>query len=68
MHSIHRPLAGISLCVFALLCFAVQDSLVKTLADRHPVLQILWIRSLVVLLILIPVGHLLLGSRVLRPS
>lgn len=68
MSSVHRPVAGIAFCVFSLLCFAVQDSLVKLVSDRHAVLQILSIRSVVVLLILIPVGYLGLGGAALRTS
>jgi drug/metabolite transporter (DMT)-like permease len=68
MNTTHRPLAGTAYCVFALLCFAVQDSLVKMLADQYAVLQILWIRSLVALLILVLVGQYLLGSRVFKAT
>jgi len=66
MNSVHRPLAGIAFCVAALLCFAIQDALVKSLAERHPVLQILSMRTVVVLLILVPIGQYVLGSSVFK--
>jgi len=68
MNVTHRPLVGIVYCIFALLCFAVQDSLIKLLADRYAVLQILCIRSLAALLILIFVGQYLLGFRVFKAT
>ncbi len=68
MNDTHRPLAGILFCVFALLCFAIQDSLIKSLSDRYAVLQVLILRSIAVLLILVPLGQYLRRGRILHAT
>lgn len=53
---VHRPFTGILFCIFALLAFALQDTLIKTLSAKYPVLQILAIRTALVLLLLVLIG------------
>jgi drug/metabolite transporter (DMT)-like permease len=62
----HRPLAGILFCVFALLGFAIQDSIIKGLSLRYPLLQVLCIRSAMVLALLVIVGLYVRGPGVFR--
>ena len=52
----HRPVAGILYCTGSLLLFAIQDTLIKDLSQRYPVLEVLSLRSLIVLLLLMVVG------------
>ena len=65
---LHRPLAGIAFCLVALLAFAVQDSIVKSLSARYPVLQVLGLRSILVLIVLILVGLYVHGTGILKTS
>ncbi|MEM7564407.1 MAG: DMT family transporter, partial [Pseudomonadota bacterium] len=65
MNNHHRPVAGILFCVGSLLLFAIQDALLKYLSQRYPVLEILTLRSLIVLLLLIVVGLLFYGRSVM---
>ena len=62
----HRPLAGIFFCVFSLLAFALQDSIVKGLSVNYPVLQILSFRSIVSLVLMVSIGLAVLGPAVLH--
>ncbi len=62
----HKPIAGILFCVFSLLGFALQDSLVKWLSEDLPILQVLAIRAMVVLALLTGVGLALHGRKILR--
>ncbi len=64
----HRPVAGIAFCVTALLAFATQDSIVKGLSERNPILEILALRSALVLVILVPIGLHLYGVRILKTA
>jgi len=61
----HRPVAGVLFCTGALLLFAIQDSLIKALSQRYPVLEVLTLRSLVVLVMLVAIAFALYGRRVL---
>lgn len=63
---IHRPLAGIGFCVFALLAFATQDAIIKALSAHYPVLQVLVLRSGLVLVILLAFGFFIHGSRIIK--
>jgi len=45
-----RPLYGVLYVVFGLLAFAIQDAIVKALTKHYPVLELLTVRSIVVLL------------------
>ncbi len=62
----HRPIAVILLCVFALLLFALQDSIIKGLSQQYPLLQVLSFRSGIVLVLLVAVGLYLQGRGILR--
>ena len=42
-----RPLAGITLCVFGLFLFSLQDIIIKSFSDTYSVLQIFFIRAVV---------------------
>ena len=42
-----RPVAGISLCVFGLFLFSLQDVIIKSFSDTYSVLQIVFIRGVV---------------------
>jgi len=53
---------GISFLVTALLIFAVQDSVVKHLTEQYQVLQILTLRSIIVVFIMACIAYLRLGS------
>lgn len=61
----HRPVAGVLFCSGSLLLFAVQDSLIKQLSQRYPVLEVLTVRSLIVLLLLLAIGVAFYGRRVI---
>ena len=65
MNDHHRPVAGVLFCTGALLLFAIQDSLIKALSQRYPVLEVLTLRSLVVLVMLVAIAFALYGRRVL---
>ena len=45
--------------------FAIQDSLIKQLSQRYPVLEVLTLRSLIVLLLLLAIGVAFYGRRVI---
>lgn len=62
----HRPIAGILFCVFALLLFALQDSIIKGLSQQYPLLQVLSLRSGIVLGLLVAIGLYLQGRGILR--
>ena len=63
---VHRPLAGIGFCVFALLAFAAQDAIVKALSVHYPVLQVLVLRSALVLVILLMLGFYFHGVGIIK--
>ena len=65
MNTHHRPVAGILFCTGSLLLFAIQDGLIKRLSQTYPVLEILVLRSVIVLLLLVAIGLLVYGRRVL---
>lgn len=65
MNNHHRPVAGILFCVGSLLLFAIQDSLIKHLSQRYPVLEVLTLRSLIVLLLLLAIGIAVYGRGVI---
>ena len=65
MNNPHRPVAGILFCVGSLLLFALQDALIKYLSQRYPVLEVLTLRSLIVLLLLVVIGVAIYGRGVL---
>jgi hypothetical protein len=65
---VHRPVAGILFCVTALLFFAIQDSLIILLSSRYPLLEVLSIRSVIVLVILGCTGFILVGPGVFAAS
>jgi len=48
----HR-LSGVLYCVFGLFTFAVQDTIVKDLSDTYPVIELLALRTYVVLICLV---------------
>ena len=60
----HRPIAGILFCVFALLLFAIQDSIIKGLSQTYPLLEIISIRATMVFLLLLVIGIYLKGPGV----
>lgn len=62
----HKPIAGILFCVFALLMFAIQDSIIKGLSQSYPILEILSIRSSMVFLLLLIIGIYLKGPGIVR--
>lgn len=61
----HRPVAGVLFCTGALLLFAIQDALIKQLSQRYPVLEVLTLRSFIVLLLLVTLALALYGRGVL---
>ena len=65
MNDHHRPVAGACFCAGALLLFATQDSLIKELSQRYPVLEVLTLRSLIALGLLVAVATVFYGRRVL---
>ena len=65
MNDHHRPVAGILFCTGALLLFAIQDALIKQLSQRYPVLEVLTLRSLIVLVLLVVIGIGLYGPVVM---
>lgn len=54
--------------VFGLLAFALQDALIKDMSVTYPVLQLLTIRSLIVLLTIATLALLIGGFRLLKTS
>ncbi len=62
----HRPLGGILFCIFALLLFAIQDSIIKGLSGQYPILEILLLRSVIVFVLLVASGVFLQGVTILR--
>ena len=65
MNDHHRPVAGAFFCAGSLLLFAIQDSLIKGLSQRYPVLEVLTVRSIVALVLLVAVAVIFYGPRVL---
>ena len=65
MNHHHRPVAGILFCVGSLLLFAIQDALIKHLSQRYPVLEVLTLRSLIVLLLLVAIGIAVYGGGII---
>ena len=65
MNDHHRPVAGALFCAGALLLFAIQDSLIKQLSQRYPVLEVLTLRSLIVLLLLLLIALAFYGRGVI---
>jgi len=61
----HQPVAGILFCTGSLLLFAIQDALIKQLSQRYPVLEVLTLRSLIVLLLLVTIAVALYGRGVI---
>jgi drug/metabolite transporter (DMT)-like permease len=64
----NRSLAGILFCVFALLAFALQDAIIKSLSAKYPVLMILTIRLALVLVLLLIIGITWHGPAILRAT
>jgi len=62
----HRPLAGIAFCVFSLLAFSLQDSIIKHLSARYSVIEILTLRLAIVLTLLVVIGVAWRGFGILR--
>lgn len=63
-----RALEGIACVEVGMVFFVVQDVLMKTLLDTHPVWNLIFVRSIVTLLVLLPFMLWLGGShRVLTP-
>jgi drug/metabolite transporter (DMT)-like permease len=52
--------------MFALLLFALQDSIIKGLSQQYPILQVLTFRSVIVLTLLVAIGLYLQGRRILK--
>jgi drug/metabolite transporter (DMT)-like permease len=50
----------------ALLFFAIQDSLIITLSRAHPLLEVLWFRSAIVLVLLSVFGLIIYGPGILK--
>ena len=65
MNDHHRPVAGALFCTVSLLLFAIQDSLIKQLSQRYPVLEVLTLRSLIALSLLIMVALIVYGRGVI---
>ena len=65
MNDHHRPVAGAFFCAGALLLFAIQDSLIKQLSQRYPVLEVLTLRSVVALVLLVAVAITFYGRGVI---
>ncbi len=61
-----RGLVGIFFCVFALLAFACQDTLIKSLGEQYSVLEILSARNGIVLVILVVFASARRGPSLLR--
>jgi drug/metabolite transporter (DMT)-like permease len=58
-----RPLSGISYVVAGVTVFSVQDVIIKWLSGDYPVLEIVFVRSLVALVLLFAVAGLRGGGR-----
>ena len=61
----HHPVAGALFCTGSLLLFAIQDTLIKDLSQRYPVLEVLTLRSVIALALLIAVAVIVYGRGVL---
>lgn len=61
----NQPLTGIAYCTFGLLAFACQDTLIKSLSERYPVLEVLTLRTALVLTLLVVVGAGCWGKAIL---
>jgi S-adenosylmethionine uptake transporter len=64
-----RPLSGIAYVVAGVTIFSIQDVIIKWLSGDYPVLEIVFVRSLVALLLLFAMAGLRGGERlrVARP-
>jgi drug/metabolite transporter (DMT)-like permease len=58
-----RPLSGIAYVVAGVTIFSIQDVIIKWLSGDYPVLEIVFVRSLVALLLLFPMAGLRGGER-----
>lgn len=58
-----RPVTGISLCVFGLFLFSLQDIIIKSFSDTYSVLQIVFIRGVVALVPILIAVRLTSGWR-----
>ena len=65
MNDHHRPVAGALFCTGSLLLFAVQDTLIKELSQRYPVLEVLTLRSVIALALMIAVAVIVYGRGIL---
>lgn len=63
-----RPIAGMLFCASALLAFAIQDTLVKSLTSDYPVMQILTLRTVVVVILLTSIGIWFYGLSIVRTT
>ncbi|MDH3283015.1 MAG: DMT family transporter [Gammaproteobacteria bacterium] len=61
-----RPIAGISLCVFGLFLFSLQDVIIKSFSGTYSVLQIVFVRSMVAMVPIIIAVLLTSGWRGMR--
>lgn len=66
--SVDRPIAGMLFAAAALLAFAIQDTLVKSLSANYPVMQLLTIRTVVVVFLLIAAGLWFYGSWIVKTN
>lgn len=66
--SVDRPIAGMLFCASALLAFATQDTLVKSLSATYPVMELLTLRTVVVVVLLIATGVWLYGPGIVKTN
>ncbi len=66
--SVDRPIAGMLFCASALLAFATQDTLVKSLSSTYPVMELLTLRTVVVVVLLIATGVWLYGPGIVKTN
>lgn len=64
--SVDRPIAGMLFAAGSLLAFAVQDTLVKSLSATYAVMQLLTIRTMVVVFLLTATGLWIYGSWIVK--
>ena len=60
-----HSILALGYCVFGLLAFAIQDTIVKSLTQRYPVLEVVSLRTFMVLILLLIVGLALHGKTIL---
>lgn len=63
---LHQPIAGIGFCVLGLFAFALQDAMVKSLSTIYPVLEILTVRTAMVLVLIGSIGFARRGRRMFQ--